>query len=134
MDLSGFGHTIKTGLTDRSLHIVDDAFTPARNLLFLVVASSLAYTHGINKIIVGLLSEQTIIFQDQTDAFLRTGELAIEAALGVRMSIVAPLRDYKKAEVVQLAKSLGVVSYYSCHAGTEPPCGVCIACREYEGG
>ena len=36
MDLSGFGQVIATGLTSTDLDIKDDAFTPGRNLMFLL--------------------------------------------------------------------------------------------------
>src|SRR5260370_15539494 len=46
-DVSGFGAVIRTGLTDTSLRVNEDAFTPNRNMLFLLLASSLAYSRGI---------------------------------------------------------------------------------------
>lgn len=134
LNLSDFGRVVKSGLTDAGLHIVDDAFTPGRNLLFIVAAAAVANARGINRIVLGLLSEETIIFPDQSDEFLSVAGKAIEVSLGVQMEILTPLRDYRKTDVVNLAKKLQVKEYYSCHAGTVPPCGVCIACREYEEG
>ncbi|PBB22841.1 7-cyano-7-deazaguanine synthase [Mesorhizobium sp. WSM4308] len=132
LDFSSFGRHVKSGLTDRSLHISRDAFTPCRNLFFIVSAAAIASSRGINKIVLGLLSEETMIFPDQSDRFLNAASAAIEGALGVRMEILTPLRDYRKSDVLRLASQLGVKSYYSCHAGTVPPCGECIACKEYE--
>ncbi|ESY51233.1 MULTISPECIES: 7-cyano-7-deazaguanine synthase [unclassified Mesorhizobium] len=132
LDFSSFGHHVKSGLTDPSLHISRDAFTPCRNLLFIVSAAAVASSRGISKIVLGLLSEETILFPDQSDKFLQSASGAIEAALGVTMEILTPLRDYRKKDVLKLADRLGVKSYYSCHAGTIPPCGKCIACKEYE--
>ena len=42
MDVSGFGKTIRSSLTDRRLRIYEDAFTPGRNLLFLMVGAAYA--------------------------------------------------------------------------------------------
>jgi 7-cyano-7-deazaguanine synthase len=133
LDLSHFGRTLATGLTDPTKDVVEDAFTPCRNLLFIVTAAAIGYKYGIDKIVMGLLSEKTAIFPDQSDEFIRDAENAIASALGVRFTIALPLRDFIKAEVVELGKQLGVTDFYSCHAGTEIPCGKCIACSEYGG-
>jgi 7-cyano-7-deazaguanine synthase len=132
LDFSDFGRLVKSGLTDSALDIVNDAFTPCRNLLFLVSAAAVGNSRGINKIVIGLLSEETLIFPDQSDRFLAAAANAVEAALGVKMEILTPLRDYRKADVLLLAGRLGLKNYYSCHAGTIPPCGKCIACNEYK--
>jgi 7-cyano-7-deazaguanine synthase len=83
--------------------------------------------------VLGLLSEATIIFPDQSDRFLAAAATAVSEALNVDMEIVVPLREFRKADVVRVAEEIGLSDYYSCHAGTIPPCGVCIACKEYEG-
>lgn len=133
LNLNGYGALIKSGLTQSNLHIVQDAFTPCRNLLFIVGAAAVANSRGIDKVVLGLLHESTILFPDQSDKFIESARRAISDALAVEMEILLPLRDFRKSDVVKLANELGVTGY-SCHAGTTPPCGVCIACREYEGG
>jgi 7-cyano-7-deazaguanine synthase len=131
LDLSSFGRTLSTGLTDATKHIVDDAFTPCRNLLFIVTAAAIAYKHGSQRIVMGLLSEATCIFPDQTDKFIAAAENAISVSLGVNMKIVVPLREMTKQDVVKLATEIQLDTYYSCHAGGVEPCGKCIACLEY---
>jgi 7-cyano-7-deazaguanine synthase len=132
LNVSGFGKVIRSGLTDSSLRVLEDAFTPNRNLLFLVLAASVAHTKAISRIALGFLSEKTAIFPDQTDVFLTKAEDALTESLGVNFRIVAPLRDFVKADVVELAKTLGIHSTYSCHLGGSTPCGNCIACKEYQ--
>jgi 7-cyano-7-deazaguanine synthase len=130
-EFPSFGSIIKSGLTDPSLRVNEDAFTPTRNLLFLVLGAAAASSKGIANIVVGLLAEPTTIFPDQTDKFLRATELVLTESLGVRMHIHCPLRDMTKQDVVRLARSRGITDFYSCHSGTETPCGKCIACLEY---
>ena len=48
MNLSGFGKTIPSGLTDPSLRVNEDAFLPGRNLLFAVAGAAHAFTVGAN--------------------------------------------------------------------------------------
>jgi 7-cyano-7-deazaguanine synthase len=130
IDLKGFGESIRTGLTSETKDVYCDAFTPNRNLLFLTIAGSIAYDRGCSKLALGFLNANNAIFPDQTDAFLQSVEQTLSASLGTDISIHAPLRDMSKQEVLKLAKSLGIVRYYSCHSGGEP-CGHCIACLEY---
>lgn len=134
MDVSGFGEVVRSGLTDSSLKVLEDAFTPNRNLLFIVLAASVAYSRGVPNIVLGFLAEQTAIFPDQTDAFLGLAERAIGESLGADIKIICPLRDLRKHDVVALARELSVTHYYSCHVGDEKPCGRCIACLEYTEG
>ncbi len=135
MDVAGFGSVVRTGLTDPSKRVLEDAFTPNRNLLFLILAASVGHTRGVSTTVMGFLSEATAIFPDQTNSFLRAAKFAITESLGVEHEIILPLRDFTKSKVVELSKQLGVVSAYSCHVGGDQPCGKCIACLEYvEGG
>jgi 7-cyano-7-deazaguanine synthase len=90
-----------------------------------------ASTRGVRNIVIGLLSERTVIFPDQTDRFLRATEAALTECLGNQIQIHCPLRDMTKADVIRLARERGISGSYSCHSGTEKPCGKCIACLEY---
>jgi 7-cyano-7-deazaguanine synthase len=130
-EFPSFGAIIKSGLTDPTLKVNEDAFTPTRNLLFLVLGASVASSKGASNIVIGLLDERSTIFPDQSDQFLRAAELAISEALGVSMQVHSPLRDMTKRDVVDIARQKGISDYYFCHAGTKSPCGKCIACLEY---
>src|SRR5713226_8639642 len=46
VDVAGFGKTIRTGLSDPNKKVFEDAFTPNRNLLFLVLGASVAFSKG----------------------------------------------------------------------------------------
>jgi 7-cyano-7-deazaguanine synthase len=132
-NLSGFGSLIRSGLTDRSLDVKDDAFTPGRNSLFLLVAGSYAMQVGASAVAIGLLDERFHLFPDQARSFLKATEEFLYSALGYEIAIVAPLMTMSKSDVVLLAKSRNISSTYSCHAGEPEPCGRCIACLEFEG-
>ncbi len=132
MDLSGFGRVILSGLTSESLDIKDDAFTPGRNLMFLLMGSSYAYQVGANSVAIGLLAEQFSLFPDQRFTFIGQAEQAISAAMGRSIKVLTPLIDFGKEDVVQLATEKGISGTYSCHAGETQPCGSCIACLEFK--
>lgn len=131
MDLSGYGKVIPSGLTDASLDVYADAFLPGRNILMLVAAAGYAYSVGARHVLMGLLTQQSAIFPDQTDHTINLAAEAASAALGLDVSVVLPLRDFDKRSVVALAKREGLDGTYSCHEGGERPCERCISCREF---
>ena len=130
--LGGYGTLIRSGLTDPGLHVVEDAFTPGRNMLFLLVAAAFAYQTGADAVAVGLLDENDSLFPDQTSAFLGQAEGVLATCMGRPIKVLAPLSGFHKRDVVALAKSKGIDGTYSCHLGGERPCGTCIACREFQ--
>lgn len=132
MDLSGFGQVIASGLTNVDMDVKEDAFTPGRNLLFLLMGGAYAYQIGATSVAIGLLAEQFSLFPDQRQYFLVQAEQAIAAAMGHPIKIITPLFELGKADVVQLATEKGVVGTYSCHTGNNQPCGCCIACLEFQ--
>ena len=132
MDLSGFGKTISSGLTDCNLRINEDAFLPGRNLLFVLAGAAHAIDVQANSIALGLLNPADHIFPDQTKQFLEECERMIEVAMGCRILVLAPLLELSKREVLLLASKRGITQTYSCHAGGKEPCGVCIACIEID--
>lgn len=130
--LSGFGDLIRSGLTDSSLHIVNDAFTPGRNMLFLLTAAAYAYQMKADAISIGLLHESTSLFPDQTSEFLREAERMVSLCMGRTIKVLAPLSSFFKPDVVALAAEKGISETYSCHMGEEEACGNCIACNEFK--
>lgn len=133
-NLSGFGSLIRSGLTDARLDVREDAFTPGRNLLFLLVAAAHAERVGAEAVSIGLLHEDTSLFPDQTAAFLELAERVLTTSIGRTIRVLAPLAAFHKRDVVELAREKGLDDTYSCHVGDEKPCGVCIACHEFHFG
>lgn len=130
--LSGFGKLIRSGLTDPSLHIINDAFTPGRNMLFLLTAAAYAHQKNADAISIGLLHESTSLFPDQTSEFLTAAECMISLCMGRKIKVLAPLASFTKLDVVSLAAEKGISQTYSCHFGKEEACGNCIACNEFK--
>lgn len=129
-DVSGFGALIESGLTQASKDVKEDAFTPCRNLLFLLIGSAYAYQLGISAVAISLLAEEYSLFPDQDALFLEHAEAVITKALGTKIHVLAPLMKMTKQEVVAIAKEKGITGTYSCHMGDSTPCGRCISCLE----
>ena len=130
MDLSGFGKTIPSGLTNSKLRVNEDAFLPGRNLLFVLMGAAHAYRVQANSIAIGLLNPADRLFPDQTMGFLQEAEKVIETAMGRRIRVLAPLINFSKTDILVMASERGITHTYSCHSGGKEPCGVCIACVE----
>ena len=130
MDLSGFGKIIPSGLTDSSLRINEDAFLPGRNLLFVLAGAAHAFKVQADSVALGLLNPATHLFPDQTKGFVEECEKMIERAMSRRILVLTPLIEFSKRDVLMMARERGIVHTYSCHAGGDEPCGVCVACVE----
>ncbi len=130
MDLSGFGKTIPSGLTDSNLRVNEDAFLPGRNLLFVLAGAAHAVTVRANSVAIGLLNPADHLFPDQTEEFVAECERMIEMAMGRRIVVLMPLIEFSKRDVMVMARVRGIEHPYSCHSGGDEPCGVCIACDE----
>ncbi len=130
MDLSGFGNTIPSGITDSHLRINEDAFLPGRNLLFVLAGAAHAFKVQASGVALGLLDPAQHLFPDQTREFVDACEAVIETAIGRRIRILTPLIEFSKSDVLAMARSRGLYGTYSCHAGGDTACGVCVACVE----
>jgi 7-cyano-7-deazaguanine synthase len=133
-ELSGFGSLIKSGLTDHSLRVLEDAYTPGRNMLFLLTAAAYAERIGADAVVIGLLRDESCIFEDQKSEFLSLATHLLRLAVGRPLHIIAPLKEFYKQDVIELAKQKNLTGTYSCHLGGGTPCGRCIACLEYQFG
>lgn len=130
MDISGFGKSIPSGITDSNLDIEKNAFLPTRNLLFLTLAAAYGHVKSVNVVAIGLLSNP--IFPDQTISFVQTAQKSLSMSLGANIVILAPLISLDKRDTLRLARKYGLPLDLtsSCHSGTAQPCGRCISCKE----
>jgi len=131
IDISNFGKFITSGITSDDLNVIDDAFLPNRNLLFLTLASSYAYQNDIFQVAIGIIENP--IFSDQTEEFLLATEKCLKESLEVDMNLLYPLKKLNKLDIYKLAYKLELpldIIYY-CHVGGAEPCNKCLACQEH---
>ncbi|MES9995290.1 7-cyano-7-deazaguanine synthase [Desulfovibrio aminophilus] len=131
-DLAGYGKLIPSGLTDPSHDVFEEAFLPGRNLLFALTGAAYACRRGADAVAMGLLTDETSLFPDQTRAFLRRAEGLLSMIMGRKLRLLAPLKSFTKQDVIRLAAAKGISGTYSCHVGGKIPCGFCISCREFK--
>lgn len=130
VSVQDFGALVPSGLTSRKLNVVADAFLPGRNLLFLLLGAAYAAACEADAVAIGLLSEKTRLFEDQSRRFLRDAQRTLSVAVARPVTIVAPLMKMSKRDALRLSRERGISGTYSCHAGTPKPCGKCLSCRE----
>jgi len=111
IDVGGFGALVLSGLTNRKMDIEKDAFVPTRNLLFLTLGAAYGYVRSAHVIAIGLLSNP--IFPDQTSEFVQEAEKTISKALGIDFTILAPLIELNKIDMLRLARKYGLPSHCS---------------------
>jgi len=131
IDISNFGKFITSGITSKDLNVIDDAFLPNRNLLFLTLASSYAYQNDIYQVAIGIIENP--IFSDQTEEFLQATENCLKESLEVEINLLYPLKKLNKLDIYKLAYKfeLPIDIIYYCHVGGAEPCNKCLACQEH---
>lgn len=142
--LSKFGGSALVGdgeiPKDRALDTADipATYVPARNTVFLSLAMAWAEVVGARAIVIGINALDYSGYPDCRPEFLRAFEhlasLATKAGIeGHRLSIVAPLLELSKADIIRRGLSLNVnyALTLSCYDPTPHgrPCGRCDSCR-----
>ncbi len=113
-----------------------NTYVPARNMVFLSIAASIAESVGARYIYIGVSEADYSGYVDCRAAFIEAMQRAINEGTerrltgGVPIEICAPFLHKTKAEEIALGVSLGVdyAHTWSCYRGGEHPCGVCDSC------
>ena len=117
---------------------IPSTYVPARNLIFLSLASAFAETVGANKLVIGANVVDYSGYPDCRPEFLnsfaKTVALGTKAGVeGADFEVVAPLLHLDKSEIIQLGLSLGVdyAMTRSCYDPKDDgtPCGHCDSCH-----
>jgi len=113
---------------------IPSTYVPARNTIFLSVASSLAEAIGAQRIFIGAHSEDSSGYPDcrmvYLAAFDKVIRLGTKCGLEGKLRLEYPLIDKTKAGIIKLGFSLGVPLgvTWSCYNGAKKPCLICDSC------
>lgn len=115
---------------------IPSTYVPARNLIFLSYAVSLAETIKARYIFYGANQIDYSGYPDCRQIFIKmlqkTVTVGTKAGVeGKKIKIIAPLINYNKEKIVKLAVKLNVPLHltWSCYKGGKIPCGKCDACK-----
>ena len=133
--LTGQGEIPKYSKFDNENRI-PSTYVPARNLVFLSIAVSIAESMGADAVFIGVTAVDYSGYPDCRpefiEAFGKASMLATKRGMENRpITIETPLLYMNKAEIIKTGLKLGL-DYsltWSCYEGGEKPCGRCDSCR-----
>jgi 7-cyano-7-deazaguanine synthase len=140
LDLSGWGGSSLLGdgpIPTAPETGIPTTWVPARNHIFLAIASGYAETVDARAIYIGVSQIDYSGYPDCRAEFISAFQRAFDLASkrfvekGVSIPVLAPFQYLSKAGIIRLGISLGV-DYgitWSCYQGEAQPCGVCDSCR-----
>ena len=111
-------------------------YVPARNTIFLSFALAYAETIGAHEVYIGVNALDYSGYPDCRPDYIQAMQEVFrlgtkQGRVGQAITIVAPLINLKKTEIIQLGNSLGVPweQTWSCYSGDYICCGVCDSCQ-----
>ncbi len=112
--------------------IIPATYVPFRNAVLLSMAVGWAETIGARKIYYGAVSQDSSGYPDCRQSFVEAFNLLIEEGTkpGSRLEVRAPLVNFTKAEIVEVAQRMGLPlgDTWSCYARNDMACGRCDSC------
>jgi len=149
IDLSGYGAIAESALTaDRAIEMeasgLPSTFVPGRNLVFLTVASALAYRRGQDVLVGGMCETDYSGYPDCRRATIDAAEQALSLGLDRSLRIETPLMHLSKAQTWSLAEEIAGRALvelireatHTCYQGDRSQrhdwgygCGSCPACE-----
>ncbi|MDB5758568.1 MAG: PP-loop superfamily ATPase protein [Burkholderia sp.] len=119
IDLGLLGKISDTSLT-RDVEItmqangLPNSFVPGRNLLFMMVAATLAYRRGLNVLVGGMCETDYSGYPDCRNDTMESLERTLNLGMATTLSIETPLMWLDKAATWQLAQQLGGDALVEC--------------------
>ena len=149
IDLSLIAEISDTALT-RDVEITMQAnglpntFVPGRNLLFMMVAATMAYRRGLDVLVGGMCETDFSGYPDCRDDSMKALQVALNLGMATRLKIETPLMWIDKAATWDMARALGGPALvdliredtHTCYLGERGAlhdwgygCGACPACE-----
>lgn len=149
LDLGLLGQISHTALTqDVAIAMQDNGlpntFVPGRNLLFMMVAATLAYRRGLQVLVGGMCETDFSGYPDCRDDTMKALQVTLNLGLDTRTILETPLMWLDKMQTWQLAEKMGGPALteiirqqtHTCYLGQRDTlhpwgygCGNCPACQ-----
>ena len=149
IDLGVLGQISESALTrDSAIEMqangLPSTFVPGRNLVFLTLATALAYRRGLTHIVGGMCETDYSGYPDCRDQTIKALNTALNLGMDRGFVLDTPLMWIDKAETWRLAESLGGAALvdlirtrtHTCYLGERGElhdwgygCGTCPACE-----
>lgn len=138
VDVSFLSTLSKNSMTDSDIEITTNekglpsTFVPARNMMFLSIASGWAYDKDVRDIIIGVSQVDYSGYPDCRSEFVNSMQETMSLAMDTKFNIISPLLHLTKAQEIVLLDDLGKLDKlehsHTCYKGQFPPCGECPSC------
>lgn len=144
--ISALSHTAMT--QDIAIQMQDNGlpntFVPGRNLMFMLVAATLAYRRNLNVLVGGMCETDFSGYPDCRDDSMKALQVALNLGMASRLRIETPLMWINKAQTWKMAEELGGQALvdviradtHTCYLGERGQlhrwgygCGTCPACE-----
>lgn len=149
LDLGLISQLSQTAMTEQiAIEMQDNGlpntFVPGRNLMFMLVAATLAYRRNLNVLVGGMCETDFSGYPDCRDDSLKALQVALNLGMASRLRIETPLMWIDKAQTWQMAQDLGGQALvdliradtHTCYLGERGQlhswgygCGTCPACE-----
>lgn len=121
---------IDTMLVESNIPLsIKEGFIQGRNLLLIAISlSSFPFKKGI--ISLGIHSGTE--YPDCSQDFVELNQRMLDLYTGGNIILDCPFIDLNKLEIYNyfMQTDVPIEFTYSCEAGTEKPCGVCLSCKD----
>jgi 7-cyano-7-deazaguanine synthase len=148
LDLGLLGRISDTSLTkDVAIAMQENGlpntFVPGRNLLFMMVAATLAYRRGLDVLVGGMCETDYSGYPDCRNDTMQSLQTTLNLGMATDLRIETPLMWIDKAQTWELARELGGealvemvrIETHTCYLGERGElhdwgygCGLCPAC------
>lgn len=149
IDLSFLGQISDTALTSNAeiamqKNGLPNTFVPGRNLIFMQVASTIAYRRDLDILVGGMCETDFSGYPDCRDDTMKALQVALNLGMNTHLTIETPLMWIDKAATWQLAEEVGGKALvemvrtetHTCYMGERDQlhewgygCGHCPACE-----
>jgi len=119
-------------ITLKSTKIFSDGEIIGRNV-FLILTAIMNYPEF--KGIISLGIHIGTPYYDCSESFVKTINQLLQGYMGGNVLLDAPFLKWNKLMIYKYCKDNNVPLNltYSCENGTDPPCGLCLSCRDRKG-
>ena len=125
--------SIPSGSSLRGKKGIPSTYVPARNLIFLSIATSFAESIKAGAVFIGAHTQDYSGYPDCRKVFFDLFKKVVTSGTkdGRYIRICAPLVNKNKKEIIKLGQRLKVPFNltWSCYEGGKTPCGICDSCR-----
>ena len=109
------------------------SFVPGRNLIFITVASMMAYKQGIKNVITGVSEADYSGYPDCREDTIHALNATINKGIDTDIIVHTPLINVAKKEEVLWSNTIpgcmkALAYSHTCYEGSVPPCGKCPSC------